>query len=132
MTVFNEEYERSRPWVREDEMLVVRGKASLDEYSGNMRVTAEELFDIASARSTFAHRLELGITPDNRVNVSRLKELLSPYRDGKCPVMISYRNLIADAQLKLGEEWRVTLHNDLLEGLNKLLGTESVRIHYTV
>ena len=131
MTVFNEEYERSRPWVREDEMLVVRGKASLDEYSGNMRVTAEELFDIASARSTFANRLELGIAPDNRVSISRLKELLMPYRDGKCPVMISYRNLIADAQLKLGEEWRVTLHNDLLEGLNKLLGSQNVRIHYT-
>jgi DNA polymerase-3 subunit alpha len=131
MTVFNEEYERSRPWVREDEMLVVRGKASLDEYSGNMRVSAEELFDIASARSTFANRLELGIAPENRVSVSRLKELLTPYRDGKCPVMIRYRNLIADAQLKLGEEWRVTLHNDLLEGLNKLLGAQNVRIHYT-
>jgi len=52
MTVFNEEYERSRPWIREDELLIVRGKASLDEYSGSMRVSGEELFDIASARST--------------------------------------------------------------------------------
>ena len=130
MTVFNEEYERSRPWVREDELLVVRGKASLDEYSGNMRVSAEELFDIASARSTFSNHLELRITADNRVSVARLKELLTPYRDGKCAVAICYRNLIADARLKLGEEWCVTLHDDLLEGLNKLLGAQNVRIHY--
>ncbi len=133
MTVFNEEYERSRPWVREDEMLVVRGKASLDEYSGNMRVSAEELFDIASARSTFAKRLELGVSADCRISVARLKELLAHpvCRGGKCPVVIGYRNLIADAQLKLGEEWGVTLHNDLLDGLNKLLGAQNVRINYT-
>ena len=131
MTVFNEEYERSRPWVREDEMLVVRGKASLDEYSGNMRVSAEELFDIASARSTFAKRLELVVTLNNRISVPRLKELLTPYRDGKCPVVICYRNILADAQLKLGEEWGVTLHSDLIDGLIKLLGTQNVRINYT-
>ncbi len=130
MTVFNEEYERSRPWIREDELLVVRGKASLDEYSGNMRVSGEELFDIASARSTFAKHLELTVVSDNRISVTRLKELLTPYREGKCPVVICYRNILADAQLRLGEEWGVTLHNDLMDGLSKLLGAQNVRISY--
>jgi DNA polymerase-3 subunit alpha len=59
MTVFNEIFEASRPWIREDELLVVRGKASLDEYSGNMRITADELFDFASARSAFAKRRQV-------------------------------------------------------------------------
>jgi len=131
VTVFNEEYERSRPWIREDELLIVRGKASLDEYSGNMRVSGEELFDIASARSTFAKHLELAVSTDNRISVTRLKELLTPYRDGKCPVVICYRNVVADAQLRLGEEWGVTLHSDLIDGLNKLLDTQNVRISYT-
>ena len=130
MTVFNEEYERSRPWIREDELLVVRGKASLDDYSGNMRVSGEELFDIASARSTFAKRLELAVSSDHRISAARLKELLTPYRDGKCPVVICYRNMLADAQLMLGEAWGVTLHNDLINGLNKLLGAQNVRINY--
>jgi DNA polymerase-3 subunit alpha len=132
MTVFNEEYERSRPWIREDELLIVRGKASLDEYSGNMRVSGEELFDMASARSTYAKRLELIITSDHRIGVAKLKELLSPYRDGKCPVVICYRNMIADAQLKLGEEWGVTLHSDLMNGLYKLMGEKNVRISYAM
>ena len=131
VTVFNEEYERSRPWIREDELLIVRGKASLDEYSGNMRVSGEELFDIASARSTFAKHLELAVSTDNRISVTRLKELLTPYRDGKCPVVICYRNVVADAQLRLGEEWGVTLHSDLIDELNKLLDTQNVRISYT-
>jgi DNA polymerase-3 subunit alpha len=132
MTVFNEEYERSRPWIREDEVLVVRGKASLDDYSGNMRVSGEELFDIASARSTYAKHLELVISSENRISVARLKDLLAPYRDGKCAVVISYRNLIANVQLNLGEDWKITLQADLMDGLRKLLGEKNVRVNYGI
>ncbi len=130
MTVFNETFVASRPWLREDELLVVRGKASLDEYSGNMRVTADELFDFASARSTFAKRMELTVGADSKVCVAQLKELLTPYRDGKCPVLIDYRNGLSGAQLRLGEEWRITLHDDLMSGLKKLLGEQNVHIAY--
>ncbi len=130
MTVFNETFVASRPWLREDELLVVRGKASLDEYSGNMRVTADELFDFASARSTFAKRLELTIGADSKVRVAQLKELFTPYRDGKCPVLIDYHNGLSGAQLRLGDEWRITLHDDLMSGLKKLLGEQNVHIAY--
>jgi DNA polymerase-3 subunit alpha len=130
MTVFNEIFEASRPWIREDELLVVRGKASLDEYSGNMRVTADELYDFASARSAFAKRLELAISSEQNVRVAQLRELLMPYREGKCPVVMRYGNAIGITQLRLGEEWCVTLHDDLVEGLNRLLGAGNVRINY--
>jgi DNA polymerase-3 subunit alpha len=128
MTVFNEEYERSKPWIREDELLVVRGKASLDEYSGNMRVSGEELFDFASARSNFAQQLVLRC--DGRASVAQIKKLFAPYRDGKCPVHIHYRNHEASCQLRLGEAWQVTLHDDLISGLRELLGPENVKVVY--
>ncbi|MDH4234298.1 MAG: DNA polymerase III subunit alpha [Gallionella sp.] len=127
-TVFNEEYERSRPWIREDELLVVRGKASLDEYSGNVRVSAEELFDFASARSNYAKHLELRC--NNSVSVAQLKEIFSPWRDGKCPVLIHYANGQASCQLQLGETWQVTLHDDMLCDLRKLLREENVKVVY--
>ncbi len=131
MTVFNEEYERSRPWIREDELLLVRGKASLDEYSGNVRVSGEELFDLASARSTFAKRLELNVHSDSGINVPQLVELLQPYRDGKCPLVLHYSNASGSVPLKLGEAWRVTPHQDLIHGLEKLLNKQNVKIAYS-
>jgi DNA polymerase-3 subunit alpha len=82
LTVFNEIYEASRPWIREDELLVVRGTAKLDEYSGNVRVGGEELFDFASARSHFAQQLALRC--NGNASVAQLKKLFTPYRDGKC------------------------------------------------
>jgi DNA polymerase-3 subunit alpha len=128
LTVFNELYETSRPWIREDELLVVRGTAKLDEYSGNVRVSGEELFDFASARSHFAQQLSLRC--NGNVKVAQLKELLTPYRDGKCPVQICYRNGAAACELRLGEAWGITLHDDLLKDLNMLLKTESVKVVY--
>ena len=128
MTVFNEEYERSKPWIREDELLVVKGKASLDEYSGNVRVSGEELFDFPSARSNYAQQLELHCS--NRVSVAQLKKLFTPHRDGKCPVHIHYRNDDAICQLRLDETWQVTLHEDLLRDLRELLQTKNVKVIY--
>ncbi len=130
MTVFNEIFEASRPWIREDELLVVEGRATLDEYSGNMRITADALFDFASARTRFAKRLELDVSAEACTSVARLKEVLSPYRDGKCPVVIAYRNESGCTQLRLGEEWKVTLHDDLLCDLQKTLGQTSARVAY--
>jgi len=128
LTVFNELFEASRPWIREDELLVVRGKAGLDEYSGNVRVSGEELFDFASARSNFAQQLALRC--NGNASVAQLKKLFTPYRDGKCPVQIHYRNETASCQLRLGEDWHVTLHDDLLRDLHDLLQAENVRVVY--
>ncbi len=128
LTVFNEIYETSRPWIKEDELLVVRGKASLDEYSGNVRVSGDELFDFASARSQFAQQLALRC--NGNASISQLKKLFSPYRDGKCPVQISYRNDNATCQLRLGEDWQVTLHDDLLRDLRALLQEDNVKVVY--
>ncbi|HEX5365030.1 MAG TPA: DNA polymerase III subunit alpha [Gallionella sp.] len=128
MTVFNEEYERSKPWIKEDEVLVVQGRASLDEYSGNVRVSGEELFDFASARSHYAQQLALRC--DGKVGIDRLKKIFTPYRDGKCQVMIHYRNHNSTCQLRLGEAWRVTLDENLLRELREALQPDNVKVIY--
>ena len=45
--------------------------------------------------------------------------------------VMCYRNTSGSAHLKLGESWCVTLHNDLISGLKKLLGEQNVHIAYT-
>jgi DNA polymerase-3 subunit alpha len=129
LTLFNEIFEANRPWIREDELLVVRGTAKLDEYSGNVRVSGEELFDFASARSHFAQQLTLRC--NGNASIAQLKKLFVPYRDGKCPVQIQYRNDKASCQLRLGEAWHVTLHEDLLRDLRELLQAENVQVIYS-
>ncbi|MBU0622781.1 MAG: DNA polymerase III subunit alpha [Gammaproteobacteria bacterium] len=131
VVVFSELFDMNRNWIRDDELLVVNGKAELDAYSGGMRVTADELYDFASARAAFAKRLDINCSMDDRIRVPQLAELLKPYRGGKCPVQINYRNLLGSAPLRLSEDWQVTLPDELLEGLRTLCGAQNVQIAYS-
>ncbi len=130
VSVFNDLYEPSRTWIREGELLVIKGKANFDEYSGGMRVTAEEVFDFASARAAFAKRLEIVCGTPKSYSAAKLADTLKPWCGGKCPVVIHYSNLIASTPLRLGEAWQVTLPDMLLNDLRALLGTENVRVVY--
>ncbi len=126
VTVFNEIYEAHRDAIREDELLILRGKAALDEYSGNIRVSGEELFTLAQARSQFAQQLSLRC--DNRIQVAQLKTLFTPHKNGACPVVIHYRNPHSTCQLKLGDPWQLTLADELLDELKKLMGEKNVKV----
>ena len=130
VTAFNELYEASRTWIREGELLVVKGKASFDEYSGSMRVTAEEVFDLASARAASAKRLEIVCSINMSAKISQITEILKPWCGGKCQVVLSYTNLLAGASLRLGEAWHVSLPDMLINELRTLVGAENVRIVY--
>jgi DNA polymerase-3 subunit alpha len=57
--------------------------------------------------------------------------MLKPYRGGECTVQINYRNLIGAAPLRLGEEWKVTLPEELLTTLSEEIGHDKVRVVYS-
>jgi DNA polymerase-3 subunit alpha len=130
MTVFNDLFEPNRNWLRDDQLVVARGRASMDEYSGGMRISADALFDFASARAVFAKRLDIDCSMGDKVCIRRLAEMLKPYCGGECAVQINYRNLIGAAPLRLGDEWKVTLPEELLGTLGEAIGRDKVRIVY--
>ena len=43
---------------------------------------------------------------------------------------INYSNLIGSVPLRLGENWQVTLPDELLDGLRVMCGTQNVQIVY--
>jgi DNA polymerase-3 subunit alpha len=131
MTVFNDLFEPNRNWLRDDQLVVARGRASMDEYSGGMRISADALHDFASARAVFAKRLDIDCSMDDKVCTRRLAEMLKPYCGGDCAVQINYRNLIGAAPLRLGDEWKVTLPEELMTTLSEEIGHDKVRIVYS-
>ncbi|HEV7929285.1 MAG TPA: hypothetical protein VGP12_04045, partial [Nitrosospira sp.] len=94
-----------------------------------------------SARSRYAKRVELRCNGSS--DAKRLRELLAPYRGSRgnagkasagnsfsCPVLVIYRNHDATCELSLGDEWRVRLHDDLLQSLAAHFGPEEVKVIY--
>lgn len=121
--------------IKEDQLLVIEGRVSHDEFSGGNRVNARKLYDLASARSAYASMLK--ISCNGQSDAAKLTTILSPYRkktaepDKKlCPVKIEYHNSQGQASLMLGDAWRVELQDELLQNLHAWLSKENVKILY--
>ena len=124
--VFSELYEANREWLKEDRLLVVVGKVREDAYSGGIRVAAEALHDLDSARNHFARGLRLACNGNS--DAHRLIELLQPYRPGKIPVTVAYSNGSAAGEIELAESWRIRIDQHLLQSLREWLEPGNIEI----
>jgi DNA polymerase III subunit alpha len=121
--------------IKEDQLLVIEGRVSNDDFSGGIRVNARKLYDLAAARS--AHASMLKISCNGQSDAAKLTTILKPYckksqeaTQKLCPVKIEYHNAQGQASLMLGEAWRVELQDELLQNLHSWLSKENVKILY--
>jgi DNA polymerase-3 subunit alpha len=143
IVVGNELLNQNQGLLKEDQLLIVEGRVSNDDFSGGLRVNARRLYDLAAARSAYASLLR--ISCNGQADASKLRELLLPYcknahvpnaaasegngRKG-CAVKVEYHNDGARVELMLGDPWRVELQDELLTGLRTWLSDENVKILY--
>jgi len=128
VAVYNEMYLAHRQLLGEDQLLIVEGKISHNDYSGGLRVAADGLYDLAAARTRFAKAVRLRF--NGEADSAKLRDILSPYRQGGCPVHIQYHNGQATCELVLGGDWQVTLHDTLLQSLRDWVSGDNVSIYY--
>ncbi|MEE4295645.1 MAG: DNA polymerase III subunit alpha [Wenzhouxiangella sp.] len=116
-----------------DAILVVVGKAEVDDFRGGYRMVADEIMGIDEARARFARRLEIEIGDGNRNGNeidNDLAAALRPYRTGQTPVLLHYRNGDARALIELGEDWHVMPSAELLAAVGGVPGIDSAKLCY--
>ncbi len=131
ITVFNELFDRHRDKLKEDALLIVHGKVQNDDFSGGLRVTAEELLDLEALRARYAARLKIAM--NGQADAKRLQQVLAPYRatgNGACLVIVTYQNAQAECEITLGDAWRVKPDGRLLAELGAWLTPQSVQVLY--
>ena len=136
IAIFSEVFEKYRDLFSNDNILVVEGSFSIDDYTGNPRLTAERVLTIEQARGYFARRLmirwhrsgeEKGLSSQF---VADLQQLIEPFQGGGCPVCVEYQGKSARSQILLGETWRVHPGDELLLRLRNRLGEDRVQMTY--
>ncbi len=129
VAVGNELLSTQASLLKEDQLLIVEGRVSKDEYTGGLRVSARRLLDITQARTASAQMLKLSC--NGQADATKLRELLSPYLNpAACRVLLNYHNGQARCEMMLGEQWRVELREELLEGLRGWLSDSGVSVQY--
>jgi DNA polymerase-3 subunit alpha len=129
ISVFNELFERHRDKLKEDALLIVSGKVQDDQFSGGLRVLAEDLLDLEALRGRYGARLKISM--NGGADAKRLQQVLAPYRasgNGACLVVVSYGNGKGACEVVLGENWRVRPEAKLIADLGAWLTPENVEI----
>ncbi|HWV18203.1 MAG TPA: DNA polymerase III subunit alpha [Rhodocyclaceae bacterium] len=132
VTVFNELWDAERAKIKEDELLLIEGKISHDDFSGGLRVSADKIMTLGEARGRFARALQLSMNGNSIEGryAEKLRVMLTPYRNGACPVRVAYRNHEAEVELGLSDAWRIRLDDELLISLREWLQPENVKVIY--
>ena len=128
VSVFNELFEAERHKIVTDEVLVIEGKVSYDDFSGGNRVVADKLMTLGEARARFSKHLLLKM--NGNADARKLKSLLSPFAPGPALVRIRYSNAEAECEIMLGQAVGVRLEDALLEALGSWLQPGNVEIVY--
>jgi len=128
VVIYGELFQAKRAMIQEDQVVVVRGKVFPDEFSGGLRITADDLMDLAEVRAAHARLLRLSI--NGQADSARLKSLLAQYSGGKCHVAIRYRNAKGECDIRLPETCKVKVSAPLLDSLAQWLDEKNVEVVY--
>ncbi|WP_253446056.1 DNA polymerase III subunit alpha [Halomonas sp. Y3] len=132
-SLFGELYDQLRGQLEPDQVLIVEGEVSSDDYSGGLRLRGKEVTPMVAARTRYGQAVELsldGAAINGRL-VDSLRESLEPHRNAEgLPVRLRYRNAEAAGWLELDADWRVAPTDELLIRLREVQGQDGVRLKY--
>jgi len=130
--LFPDDYDRFAELLVSDAILVCSGQVSFDDYSGGITMTARDIMTIADARENYVRSLDLQIDKNQLSGrfIEQFTEILTPYKDGICPIRVFYQRDEAQGMLELGVQWRVSPSDMLLYDLKTLLGEEQVELKF--
>lgn len=130
--LFPDDYDRFAELLVNDAILVCSGQVSFDDYSGGNTMTARDIMTITDARENYLSSIDIQV--DNSLIsddfIEQFSQVLTPFKEGTCPVRVFYQREEAQAMLELGVQWRVTPADVLLYELKILLGEERVAMEF--
>ena len=130
VSFFGELYQQVAPLLTRDEMLIVDGGLRIDDFSGGgFQLRARSACTLADACRRHARLLQLKLNGIQPGFVEQLQQVLAGYRGGHATVMLhGYHNRSAQADLELGEAWRVDAIPALLRAVRALPGVQAAKL----
>ena len=127
-----ETFQEYRSLLVKDEIIVVSGTLRYDDFLSAWRVSAKRVQHIDHAIEKQARGLVLSLAPNGQGDhlLTKLHDVLLPYREGTCDVSVQYTGTDAAVRLSLGPEWTVSPSRELRDKLTALLGQNSARLLY--
>lgn len=132
VNVYAREYQKYRKLLQRDQLVVIKGRAVEADYAeSGVSIRASEIFrldEIRGQRASLILTMRAGQLQNG--GIDRLKQALTPFKNGASAVHIHYHNGQAAARLNLGPAWCLTINDELLDRLSESIGKDNVKIDY--
>lgn len=132
VNVYAREYQKYRKLLLRDQLVVIKGRAVEADYAeSGVSIRASEIFrldEIRGQRASLILTMRAGQLQNG--GIDRLKQALTPFKNGASAVHIHYHNGRAAARLDLGPAWCLTINDELLDRLSESIGKDNVKIDY--
>jgi DNA polymerase-3 subunit alpha len=137
-TFFSDAFDAYRGLLAVDQVLLVTGRLSYDEYRGGFGLRASHAQTLEQARSLKAKAIFLELNEAELASSGQspmhfcqaFGTLVEPFRGQGCRVLIQYQGPEAYGLLRLGDAWRLKPTDELLRRLRQFLGQGRVRMDY--
>ncbi|MEE9424979.1 MAG: DNA polymerase III subunit alpha [Methylococcales bacterium] len=135
IAVFSKVYEQYSEILVKDTIIIVEGNMGFDDYNGQPRLSVEKIYTVEQARTAFARQLVIdwskqSVNPERTDFVNQLSAIITPFKGGKCPILIDYQNTRTRGRIALGEAWNVVPSDQLIAKLKDTVGAEYIRLGY--
>lgn len=133
VSLFSEAFQEFRHLLVKDEIVVVTGALRYDDFIGGWRQNAKNVVHIDRVIESRAQGLVIKLATNGQGEhvLHQLRDVLLPFREGRCSVSVQYTGQSAAGRLNLGPEWKVRPSRELRDKLAEVLGRNSVRLLYT-
>ena len=129
IVVFAEVMKNHESWISTNQVVLVEGELSQDQYTKGLKMSANNILSIDLVRERFAEFVLITLSSADANHIQALQVILSEH-PGECLVNIQYSNAAVTKRLQLGDEWCVMPSELLLMKIMKLLPSSSIRICY--
>ncbi len=133
ISVFARLFTRRRSLLRNDAVLVVRGSAETDEYTGGVQMRANELWELAEVRTRWLHCLEVRLRAGEAASetLAWLRSKLRADAEAATRLQIDYERENGDAgTVRIGASWRLRVDDAFRSELERRTDADAVTWHY--
>jgi DNA polymerase-3 subunit alpha len=140
ISVFSEVLEQCGDLLTKDAVVIIEGKVSHDDYTGGLKMLAEQVKGLHEAREHYASDIRIKLNQNNLGEdfQNHLKTLLQQHGakgsgfivEGGCPLVLEYSNKEAQANLQFSSAWNVKPEDNLIESLKDMFGSQAVYLNY--
>jgi len=131
VTIFSKLYEEIKDLLKAGQLVICKGPISVDDFSGGVKMIADDLMPIENWRVTAAQALSIYLTPKNFNEdvVAQISDTFKKARGGHCKVKIHYQSEAGLCQLSTAKEWVIAPTDVTIQELEVLI-PESFELEY--